>query len=216
MAQLDDLEQPSELLWSFVSSSIRLGTYSLGTWRRWNEPSLPKCLAYNEYIINIRYFVRISVLGSLNDESQGSGAPKNTTGKTALLAAGCFIKPIYAEHVRTEAGIDWWVWVSVFHVVLLGLWTHSRSCVWWGKTPGLWVFIDLIRVEACPEETAPKAAQKQYTFWKLTEEVLHSYSKQPGCFVTWWGALSCACKNAPGENKRTVSWASKHSASWHI
>lgn len=64
--------------------------------------SLPKCLAYNEYIINIRYFVRISVLGSLNDESQGSGAPKNTTGKTALLAAGCFIKPIYAEHVRTE------------------------------------------------------------------------------------------------------------------
>lgn len=96
MAQLDDLEQPSELLWSFVSSSIRLGTYSLRTWRRWNEPSLPKCLAYHEYIINIRYFVRISVLGSLNDENQGSGAPKNTTGKTALLAAGCFIKPIYA------------------------------------------------------------------------------------------------------------------------
>lgn len=108
--------------------------------------------------------------------------------------------PSVPEHVRTEAGIDWRVWVS--QVVLLGLWTHSRSCVWWGKTPGLWVFIDLIRVEACPEETAPKAAQKQYTFWKLTEEVLHSYSKQPGCFVTWWGALSCACKNAPGENKR--------------
>ena len=77
-------------------TSIRLGTYSLGMWWRWNKPRLPKCLAYNEYIINIRYFVRISVLRSLNDESQGSGAPKKATGKTALLAEGCFIKPICA------------------------------------------------------------------------------------------------------------------------
>ena len=47
------------------------------------------------------------------------------------------LSPSVPELVRTEAGIDWWVWVSVFHVVLLGLRTHSKSCVWWRKTPGL-------------------------------------------------------------------------------